>query len=197
MKLGYARVSTEEQNLALQMDALRAAGAERIFEDRGVSGAAVFKPAFTDLLRSSRPGDEIIIWKLDRLSRSLSTLMQELEAFEQQGLGFRSLTEQIETVTPQGRLFFHVVGAFAQFERDVIRERTNAGLQAARRAGKRLGRPPVITPEQWLEAKALMAAPHNKSPAAVARLLNVSRQAIYKRLNVDRAAAESDAVLGL
>lgn len=191
MKLGYARVSTEEQNLALQIDALRAAGAERIFEDRGVSGAAVIKPAYSDLIRSSRPGDEIIIWKLDRLSRSLSTLMQELESFEEHGLGFRSLTEQIETVTPQGRLFFHVVGAFAQFERDVIRERTNAGLQAARRAGKKLGRPPTVTPEQWQEAKALMGEPHSMTPAAVARLLNVSRQAIYKRLAGERAVSRA------
>jgi len=144
MKIGYARVSTGEQNLALQIDALRAAGAERIFEDKGVSGSTVFKPAYGDMLRHARAGDEIMVWRLDRLGRSLPGLIIELEMLGSLGVGFRSLTEQIETVTPAGRLFFHMVGAFAQFERDVIRERTNAGIQAARRAGKKLGRPVSI-----------------------------------------------------
>lgn len=182
MKLGYARVSTDEQNLALQIDALKAAGAERIYEDKGVSGAAVLKPAYGKLLDQARAGDEIIVWRLDRLSRSLMTLIIELEALKELRLGFRSLTENIETVTPAGQLFFHVVGAFAQFERDVIRERTNAGLDAARRAGKQLGRPPSINEAQWRQAVELMEPPHNMSAAAVAKLLGVSRQAISKRL---------------
>jgi len=189
MKLGYARVSTDEQNMRLQIDALKAAGAERIFEDKGVSGSAVFKPAYGDMLKSARPGDEIIVWRMDRLSRSLLALITELQMLDRLDLGFRSLSEQIETVTPAGRLFFHIVGAFAQFERDVIRERTNAGLDAARRAGAKLGRPPLISESQWAQAKLLMAAPTNMAVSAVADLMNVSRQAIYKRLKAERAAA--------
>lgn len=193
MKLGYARVSTGEQNMALQIDALRAAGAERIFEDKGVSGSAVFKPAYTDLLRAARAGDEVIVWRLDRLSRSLITLITELRLLGEIGVGFRSITEQIETVTPAGQLFFHMVGAFAQFERDVIRERTNAGLQAARRAGTKLGRPPAINDEQWKQAKSLLTEPHNMSVVAVAGLLNVTRQAIYKRLSAEKQAEQEAA----
>jgi DNA invertase Pin-like site-specific DNA recombinase len=182
VKLGYARVSTGEQNLALQIDALRAAGAERIFEDKAISGATVIKPAYAELLKTARAGDEIIVWRLDRLSRSLVTLITELSMMNELKLGFRSVTENIETVTPAGQLFFHMIGAFAQFERDVIRERTVAGLESARRAGKRLGRPPSITDEQWHQATKLMQPPHGMSVQAVANLLNVSRQAIYKRL---------------
>ncbi|QHD70864.1 recombinase family protein (plasmid) [Sphingobium yanoikuyae] len=193
MKIGYARVSTGEQNLALQIDALRAAGAERIYEDKGVSGSAVFKPAYADMLRAARAGDEIIVWRLDRLSRSLITLITELQMLAHIGVGFRSLTEQIETVTPAGQLFFHMVGAFAQFERDVIRERTNAGLQAARRAGKKLGRPPAINDEQWKQAKTLLTKPHNMSVVAVAGLLNVTRQAIYKRLSAEKQTEQEAA----
>ena len=193
MKLGYARVSTGEQNLALQIDALRAAGAEEIFEDKGISGSTVLKPAYGDMLRRARSGDEIMVWRLDRLGRSLPSLITELELLGSMGVGFRSLTEQIETVTPAGRLFFHMVGAFAQFERDVIRERTNAGLQAARRAGKKLGRPPAISEEQWKQAKPLLTEPHNMSVVAVASLLNVTRQAIYKRLSAEKLAEQEAA----
>lgn len=189
MKIGYARVSTGEQNLALQVDALRAAGAERIFEDKGVSGSAVIKPAYANLQQQLRPGDEVMVWRLDRLSRSLTSLIAELEALSSLGVGFRSLTEQIETVTPAGRLFFHMVGAFAQFERDVIQERTNAGLQAARRAGKKLGRPATVSEEQWTQAKRLMEPPTSMSASVVAKLVGVSRQAIYKRLEKEKVAA--------
>lgn len=191
MKIGYARVSTGEQNLKLQLDALRAAGCERFFEDRGVSGSVVFKPAYGDMLRQLRKGDEIMVWRLDRLGRSLPALITELELLKELDVGFRSLTEQIETVTPAGRLFFHMVGAFAQFERDVMKERTNAGLEAARRAGKRMGRPPAIDDDQWRHAKMLMTEPHNMSVSAIATLLKVSRQAVYKRLAVEKAAQDA------
>lgn len=193
MKFGYARVSTGEQNLSLQFDALRAAGAERIFEDKGISGSIVLKPAYGEMIRQVRAGDEIMVWRLDRLGRSLPALITELELLAGLDVGFRSLTEQIETVTPAGRLFFHMVGAFAQFERDVIRERTNAGLQAARRAGKKLGRPPTISEEQWKQAKPLLTEPHNMSVVAVAGLLNVTRQAIYKRLSAEKLAEQEAA----
>lgn len=101
MKLGYARVSTNEQNLALQIDALRAAGAERIYEDKGISGSMVLKPAYSDMLRDARPGDEVLVWRLDRLGRSLPALIGELEMLAHLQVGFRSLTEQIETITPE------------------------------------------------------------------------------------------------
>lgn len=193
MRLGYARVSAGEQNLAQQIDALRAAGADEIFEDTGVSGSTVFKPAYGDMLRHARAGDEIVIWRLDRLGRSLPALITELELLGSMGVGFRSLTEQIETGTPAGRLFFHMVGAFAQFERDVIRERTNAGLQAARRAGRKRGRPPAISEERWKQVKPLLTEPHNMSVVAVAGLLNVTRQAIYKRLSAEKLAEQEAA----
>ena len=186
MKIGYARVSTGEQNLALQRDALRAAGCEKIFEDQGISGSAVFKPAYGDALRYARAGDEIVVWRMDRLSRSLLALITELRLLADQGFAFRSLTENIETVTPAGQLFFHIVGAFAQFERDVIRERTRAGLDAARRAGKKLGRPASISEEQWQTVKRLMGAEPPLSPAEAAKLLGVSRQAVHKRLKAER-----------
>lgn len=194
MKLGYARVSTGDQNLSLQIDALRAAGVEDryIYQDHGISGSAVFKPAYADMLRAARPGDEIIVWRMDRLSRSLITLITELQLLGSLNVGFRSVTENIETVTPAGQLFFHMVGAFAQFERDVIRERTQAGLEAARRAGKKLGRPKLINDERWSQAKSLMAPPHNMKASAVAELLGVTRQAVSKRLKSEMLAEQCD-----
>lgn len=193
MKLGYVRVSTGEQNLALQIDALRAAGVERIFEDKGVSGSTVFKPAYGDMLRQARAGDEIMVWRLDRLGRSLPALITELELLGRMEVGFRSLTEKIETAMPAGRLFFHMVGAFAQFERDVMRERTDAGLQAARRSCKKPGRPPAIDEDQWKQAKAFLAEPHRMSVAKVAGQLGVTRQAIYKRLSAEKLAEQEAA----
>lgn len=190
MKLGYARVSTGEQNMRLQIDALRAAGAERIFEDHGVSGSTVFKPAYTEMLKLARAGDEIIVWRLDRLSRSLVTLITELQLLGELKVGFRSLSEDLETVTPAGRLFFHMVGAFAQFERDVIQERTNAGLLAARNAGTKLGRPPVMDEARWKQVKELIEGPAAMKVSAVAKLVGVTRQAIYKRLDAEKKAAE-------
>lgn len=193
MKLGYARASADEDNLPVQIDALREAGADRIFEDKGVSGSMVLKPAYGDMLREAKAGDEIIVWRLDRLGRSLPALIRELELIAGLRVGFRSLTEKIETVTPAGRLFFHMVGAFGQFERDVIRERAGAELQASRRVGKKRGRPPVIPEEQWKQAKPLLTEPHNMSVVAVASLLNVTRQAIYKRLSAEKLAEQEAA----
>ena len=183
MKIGYARVSTDEQNLRLQVDALRKAGAKEIFEDKGVSGNAVIKPALQECLAFAREGDELIVWRLDRLSRSLKELIAITEALGERQLGFRSLHEQIETVSPAGKLFFHIVGALAEFEREIIRERTRAGMTAARRAGKQLGRPPKVSEDQWERAKELMADdPKKWSPSAVGELLGISRQAVHKRL---------------
>ena len=193
MKLGYARVGADENNLPIQIDALREAGADRIFEDKGVSGSMVLKPAYGEMLRETKAGDEIIVWRLDRLGRSLPGLIHELELIAGLKVGFRSLTEEIETVTPAGRLFFHMVGAFAQFGRDVIRERASAELQPSRRAGKKRGRPPVISDEEWKQAKSLLTEPHNMSVVAVAGLLNVTRQAIYKRLSAEKLGEQKAA----
>lgn len=187
MKVGYARVSTDEQNLDMQIQALKDAGAERVFLDQGISGGAVFKPGLVECLQFVRAGDEIIVYKLDRLSRSLRDLIELVELLGKAELLFRSLHEQIETASPAGRLLFHVIGALAEFERDVIRQRTRDGLAAAKRAGKNLGRPPAISDEQWRTACTLLDGPQKMPVSQVAALLNVSRQAIYKRLNKDQA----------
>lgn len=191
MKFGYARVSTEEQNLDLQIDALTAAGAERIFEDHGISGAAVIKPSFLEMMALTRPGDEIIVWRLDRLSRRLIDLITELQKFEDAGVSFRSVKENIETTSPAGRLFFHMIGAFAEFEREVALERTEAGLAAARRSGKKFGRPSQIKDEQWDIAKTLMQGPTPMNGAQIARMLGISKQAVHRRIKNEREALEA------
>lgn len=191
MKIGYARVSTADQNLDLQVNALKEAGAERIFTDKGVSGAAVIKPAWNEALSIAREGDEIIVWHFDRLSRSLRDLIDELDRLGQLGIHLRSIKNQVDTTTPNGRFFFHIVGAFAEMERDLIRTRTLEGLAAARAAGKKLGRPPSITDDQWKEAKDLMAGDPPMPPVKVAKLLGVSRQAVHDRLRRERAAGEA------
>jgi DNA invertase Pin-like site-specific DNA recombinase len=134
MLLGYARVSTVDQNLALQRDALTEAGCTKIFTEQ-VSGAVTDRPALHDALEFARSGDTLIVWKLDRLARSMKQLIETVEALRVRGIGFRSLTEALDTTTAQGRLVFHMFGALAEFERSLIRERTQAGLAAARRAG--------------------------------------------------------------
>lgn len=188
MKLGYARVSTDEDNLELQIEALRSAGVELIYEDKDVSGSAVIKPAYNDMVRSAQPGDEIIVWRLDRLSRSLGTLMIELEKFGRLNVGFRSLSENIETISPEGRMFFQMVGAFRQFERDVIAERSNASDPDRGSDRRQRGRPPVISDEQWSRVRTLIEGDPPISAADAAKLLGVSRQAVHKRL---KAIAES------
>ncbi|AIT82791.1 recombinase family protein [Novosphingobium pentaromativorans] len=134
MKLGYVRTSTGEASLAAQLQAIRAAGAVRIWEDHGISGSAVLKPAYMEMCEYARPGDEIIVWRLDRLSRSLITLICELQALGERQVEFRSLCEGIDTTAPEGRAFFRTVSAFTTFGQDVQRERAEAemGMGAAR-----------------------------------------------------------------
>lgn len=136
--IGYARVSTAEQDTALQTDALRKAGCERIFEDT-VSGTKTDRPGLTSALAWLRDGDVLVVWRLDRLGRSMVHLIETISALESKGVGFRSLTESIDTTTPGGLLIFHVFGALGQFERDLIRERTRAGLAAAAARGRKGG----------------------------------------------------------
>jgi DNA invertase Pin-like site-specific DNA recombinase len=141
MLIGYARVSTEEQNLDLQMDALRQAGCSRLYFDRGFSGALIRRPALDDALRTLQPNDTLVIWKLDRLGRSLSHLIVLIEGLEKRGVAFKSISEAIDTGNASGRLLFHVMGALAEFERSLISERTKAGMAAAKARGSPVGRP--------------------------------------------------------
>ena len=188
--IGYARVSTAEQDTALQVDALRKAGCERIFEDTA-SGAKTDRPGLADALAYLRDGDVLAVWRLDRLGRSLPHLIETIAALESRGVGFRSLTEAIDTTTPGGRLIFHVFGALGQFERDLIRERTKAGLTAAAARGRKGGRKPVVTAEKLQRAREHMANGLNVREAAAR--LKVSKTALYAALQaadsrVDRLA---------
>jgi DNA invertase Pin-like site-specific DNA recombinase len=145
MIVGYARVSTDDQTLALQLDALQAAGCETVFRDT-ISGAKTERPGLSKALDHVRNGDMLVVWRLDRLGRSLSHLIELIQTLEGRGVGFKSLTEQIDTTTSGGKLIFHIFGALAEFERNLIRERTMTGLAAARARGRMGGRPRSRTP---------------------------------------------------
>lgn len=176
--IGYARVSTDDQTPALQLDALRRAGVTEVFEDRGVSGTARDRPGLQRALAALQPGDVLVVWKLDRLGRSLADLIGLITALGEQGCGFRSLTEEINTTTAGGRLVFHVLGALAEFERSIIKERTRAGLAAAKSRGAQLGRRHSLTSAQIGHARKLIEG--GESPASVARSLGVARSTLYR-----------------
>ena len=177
--IGYARVSTTQQDLALQLDALAKAGCVRVFEDRA-SGAKAERPGLAAALNFAREGDILTVWKLDRLGRSLAHLIETVSALERRGVSFRSLTEAIDTTTPGGRLVFHIFGALGQFERDLIRERTRAGLDAATARGRQGGRKPVVTDEKLRRAHALRA--QGFTVREVAARIKVSKTALYAAL---------------
>lgn len=183
MLLGYARVSTDEQDSAAQRRALLAAGCERIFEETA-SGGRWDRPQLQELLRQLRNGDIVVVWKLDRLSRSLKDLLHLMERLGEAGAGFRSLTEAIDTTTPAGRMMMQMVGAFAEFEREMIRERTHAGLEAARAEGRIGGRPRRLSAQQRREA-AEMVQSGRKSGAEAARLFNVHPSTISRLVQKD------------
>jgi DNA invertase Pin-like site-specific DNA recombinase len=145
MRVGYARVSTNDQSVDLQLDALRRAGCEPIFQEEGVSGVAASRPALDRAIASLKPGDVLITWKLDRLGRSLANLIAIVSDLDARGIGFTSLSEAIDTRCASGRLLFHVMGALAEFERSLISERTRAGIAAARERGATIGRPAKLT----------------------------------------------------
>jgi DNA invertase Pin-like site-specific DNA recombinase len=147
MLIGYARISTQEQTLNLQQDALHNAGCDRIFTDTA-SGAQAERKGLEQALSYVRKGDTLVVWRLDRLGRSLPHLITTMTALEERGIGFKSLTENIDTTTSGGKLIFHIFGALAEFERNLIRERTQAGLTAARARGKKGGRPKALTARQ-------------------------------------------------
>ncbi|MCP5127557.1 MAG: recombinase family protein [Gammaproteobacteria bacterium] len=179
MILGYLRVSKgEEQNFALQRKALEAAMVERVFEETA-SGARWDRPELQRLMDQLRPDDVVVVWKLDRLSRSLKDLLILMERIDQAGAGFRSLTESIDTTTPAGRMMMQMVGSFSEYEREMIRERTRAGLQAARTEGRTGGRPPKLTEPQRLDiADNVLSG--RKSGADMARLYHVSETTVSR-----------------
>jgi DNA invertase Pin-like site-specific DNA recombinase len=156
MQIGYARVSTQDQNPELQLDALKQVGCEKIFTEKA-SGAQRDRHELKAALEYMRAGDTLVVWKLDRLARSLKQLIETVETLEAQGIGFRSLTEAIDTTTSGGRLVFHIFGALAEFERSIIRERTVAGLISARTRGRLGGRPRGLSSEDIVAAKALLS----------------------------------------
>jgi DNA invertase Pin-like site-specific DNA recombinase len=178
MLLGYARVSTDEQDSAAQRRALLAVGCERIFEETA-SGGRWDRPQLQELLRQLRKDDMVVVWKLDRLSRSLKDLLHLMERLGEAGAGFRSLTESIDTTTPAGRMMMQMVGAFAEFEREMIRERTRSGLEAARAEGRVGGRPQKLSTRQRQEA-AEMVRSGRKTAAEVARLFQVHPSTISR-----------------
>ena len=186
MLIGYARVSTVDQNLALQREALTEAGCEKIFTEQ-MSGAVAHRPQLADAISYARSGDTIIVWKLDRLARSIKQLIDTIESLRVRGIGFRSLTEALDTTTAQGRLVFHMFGALAEFERSLIRERTQAGLLAAKRAGRTGGRPPKLTDEDIEAARAMLTNP-DIGVASVANRLGVSLATLYRYIPAARAS---------
>jgi DNA invertase Pin-like site-specific DNA recombinase len=178
--LGYARVSTVDQNPDLQHDALKAAGCFRIFADTA-SGALDERPALSKVLDQLRPGDTLVVWKLDRLGRSLRHLIDTVAELERREIGFRSLQESIDTTTPGGKLIFHIFGALAEFERDIIRQRTLAGLASARARGRKGGRPSSMTPTKLVLARQMYDS-RQHTLAEISRTLGVSRASIYRHL---------------
>jgi DNA invertase Pin-like site-specific DNA recombinase len=180
MLIGYARISTLDQTLALQQDALTAAGCEQLYTDT-VSGSVTTRPGLTEALSHLRPGDTLVVWRLDRLGRSLAHLIDTIRQLQEQGIGFRSLQEQIDTTTSGGKLIFHVFGALAEFERELIRERTHAGLQAARARGRLFGRPKVLSPQEVKQLRTLAKDDRN-TVGEICHTLGISRATYYRYL---------------
>jgi DNA invertase Pin-like site-specific DNA recombinase len=188
--IGYQRVSTDDQKLELQKDALHAAGihSDHIYEDK-LSGAKIDRPGLEHAIRACRAGGVLVVWRLDRLGRSLKDLIAIVERLEERGVGLRSLQEQIDTLSASGRLFFHIMGALAEFERNLARERTRAGLLAARRRGKKPGRKKRFTDTQVKAARAMLKA-GELTVAEVAGELKVSPATLYRYFPGGREAIE-------
>ena len=182
MLLGYARVSTNDQNLDLQLDALRLHGCERFFSDV-VSGAKASRPGLDEMLKNAREDDVIVIWKLDRLGRSLKHLVELVAELNERKIGLKSLNDPIDTTTAQGRLVFNIFASLAEFEREIIRERTNAGLAAARARGRTGGRKPGLSEEAQRKARIAESYYMEGMPVnQIAKDLNISKATLYKYL---------------
>lgn len=185
--VGYARVSTQDQNADMQDDELLKAGCQKVFVDKA-SGVTTDRPQLTAALEYLREGDVLVVWRLDRLGRSLKHLVNVVADLEERGVGFRSLHESIDTTTPAGKLIFHVFAALAEFERDLIRERTMSGLAAARTRGRKGGRKPSLSPKK-IQVARQMYAQGDSTVAEIAKVLGVSRATIYRHLGSDEARA--------
>lgn len=184
--IGYARVSTTDQKLDLQIDALKAGGCETIYSDK-VCGASTQRPELEACLKYLRKGDILVVYKLDRLGRSLKHLLEIIDDLRTRGIGFKSISDGIDTTTNTGRLMFSIMGSFAEFERSLIQERTMAGLQAARDRGKLGGRPAAVTPEIGERINGLRAG--GKNADSIAKELNLGRATIYRYLKSKEVAA--------
>jgi len=192
MLVGYARVSTLDQVLDLQLDALTRAGCERVFSDK-VSGARESRVGLDQALSHLRNGDALVVWKLDRLGRTVRQLVTFAEALKERGVEFRSLTDGIDTATPAGRFFFHMMAALAEMERDLIRERTSAGLAAARARGRHGGRRPKLAASQLAHARRLLSNPE-VTVTEVAATLRVARSTLYRAMATDEGKRTRGAV---
>ena len=189
MFVGYARVSTQDQNADLQTRALSAAGCKRTFTEKA-SGAQRERPQLAAAIEFMREGDTLVVWKLDRLARSLKQLIETVEGLDARGIRFRSLTENIDTETADGRLVYHLFGALAEFERSIIRERSLAGLAAARAKGRVGGRPRALNDNDLAAARALLSDP-GITVGEVARRLDVSPATLYRHFPGGRGAIEA------
>ena len=184
MKIGYARVSTQDQSTNLQLDALTASVCERIFSEKA-SGAKTDRPELLKALEYARQGDVVVVWKLDRLARSMRQLIETMEMLKERGIALESLTEKIDTASAQGKLVFGIFASLAEFERSLIRERVQAGLQAARLRGRKGGRPPVGQ-EKLTHASALLKAGY--STARAAKAVGIGRATLCRRLSGSRTS---------
>lgn len=188
MLIGYARVSTQDQNLNLQKDELIKFGCTKIYEDVA-SGAKSARTGLEAAIDFAREGDTLVIWKLDRLGRSLRDLIEIVMRLEQEGVSFVCITQNIDTRTPSGKLFFHIFGALAEYERELIRERTKAGLTAARARGRKGGRKPAMNEEQIEQARAMMNNPKLKIKSII-KTLGVSKATLYKYVPMGKSPTE-------
>jgi DNA invertase Pin-like site-specific DNA recombinase len=186
MLLGYARVSTDQQDHALQLDALRAAGCDKLFVETA-SGTRTDRPELAKLMEVAREGDTVVCWRLDRIGRSLRHLIEMAERLQQRGIAFRSLTENIDTSTPSGRFLFNILGALSQMEREIIIERTRAGLVAAAARGHRGGRPAALDESKIRAARAMLTS-GNMSAIEVAQQLGCAPSTLYRHLPGGRTA---------
>jgi len=182
MLIGYARVSTDDQNLDLQKDALHKVKCQRIFEEKR-SGGTIQREELNRALDILRPGDTLVVWRLDRLGRSLRHLIEIVNALEEKGIGFKSLTENIDTTTSTGKLVFHIFGALSEFERNLIKERTRAGLDAARIRGRKGGRPKALSPDKVKMAISLYTERHPIT--SICKTLNITKPTLYKYLDIE------------
>ncbi|SEL66156.1 recombinase family protein [Nitrosovibrio tenuis] len=192
--IGYARVSTEDQHLDLQINALKLAGCSAIFEDQGVSATAKRRPGFEQALSSLQAGDVFVVWKMDRAFRSLKNALNILEEFENRAIEFRCLTEDIDTTTAMGKCMYQIRHAFSELERNLIRERTKAGMEAARQRGAHLGRPKKLSHPQIIRLQSLLQHQPNLTPVQIAAQFGVSSRTIYRALSQSANVKEKLAI---